>query len=61
MGMMASERNRGILDADNPCDDDGFSSYRRFKQRGKSGLSGKRPLRRNIRAKEKVRWIREWF
>jgi len=55
MGMMASERNRGVLNIDDPWDDDGFSQYRRFKQRGKSGLSGKRTIRRAIRAKEKAR------
>jgi len=59
MGMMASERNRGVLNKDNPWDDDGFSSYRRFKKRGGSGLSGKRPLRRAIRAKEKTLWFRD--
>ena len=56
--MMASERNSGVLDVDDPWDGDGFYRYRRFKVRN-PGQKGNRPRRRTIRAKEAAIFRRE--
>lgn len=52
--MLASPRNRGTHGVDDPWDDDGFYTHRKFHARRVSGQSGKRTWRRVLRAKEKV-------
>lgn len=59
MGMMSSKRNRGTLHIDDPWDDDGFYAHRRFKAKGGTGKSGKRPWRRVIRKVETRIWRRD--
>lgn len=53
-GMMASDRNRGILSVDNRFNDDGFWTLRKFHGKRRTGAAtGGRGWRRTLRAKEK--------
>lgn len=57
--MLGSDRSRGTRYVDDPWDDDGFYTNRRFKARRRSGQSGGRPARRVIRAKERAELVHE--
>lgn len=53
-GMLASPRNRGMQNVDDPWNDDGFYTHRHFKGSRKTGkATGKRGWHRTLRSKSK--------
>lgn len=54
-GMLASARNRGMQNVDDPWNDDGFYTHRRFHgNRAAGAATGKRGWHRTLRAKGKT-------